>query len=89
MKVHMSTGFLRKLKRHYCICSYYRKGLLRCQHDERPCLDGGVRGLVHGGHARAVELPREALDVAFQWHRPHARLEVEEALHSIASPIQD
>ena len=40
-------------------------------------LDGRVRRLVHGGHARAVELPREALNVALKRHWPHAGLEVE------------
>ena len=43
-------------------------------------LDGGIGGLVHGGHAGAVELARVALDVALQRHRPHAGLEVEQAL---------
>ncbi len=45
-------------------------------------LDGGIGRLVHGGHARAVELAGEALDVALQRHRAHARLEVEQTLQS-------
>jgi hypothetical protein len=65
------------------------ENLLRCRHDERPCLDGSVRGLIHGGHARAVKFSREALDVALQRHWPHARFEVEETLHSFVSPVQD
>lgn len=43
-------------------------------------LDGSIAGLVHGGHAGAIELARVALDVALQGHRPHTWLEVEQPL---------
>lgn len=48
---------------------------------EGACLDGCVGRLVHGGHARAVELPREALNMGLQGHWPHAGLEIEQSLH--------
>ena len=48
-------------------------------------LDGGVAGLVHGGHAGAVKLAGVALDVTLQGHRPHAGLEVEQPLYTAPS----
>lgn len=49
--------------------------------------DGGIGGLVHGGHARAVVLSRKALDVLGQRHGAHRRLEVEEARLRDAEPV--
>ena len=40
---------------------------------------GGVDRLVHGGHAGTVVFPWEPLDVHLQLHRPHCRVEIEEA----------
>lgn len=45
-------------------------------------LDGSVGWLVHGGHAGAVEAASVPLDVALQWDRPHAWLEIEETLQA-------
>ena len=49
-------------------------------------LDGSIAGLVHGGHAGAVELARVPLDVALQGHRPHTWLEVEQSLQIKRAP---
>mmetsp|Transcript_21616 Transcript_21616/g.58162 ORF Transcript_21616/g.58162 Transcript_21616/m.58162 type:complete len:581 (-) Transcript_21616:369-2111(-) len=49
--------------------------------------DGAVRGLVHGGHARAVVLARVARDVNLKRHGANGRLEVEEARLAHAQPV--
>lgn len=55
------------------------------------CLDGSIAGLVHGGHAGAIELAGVALDVTLQGHRPHTWLEVEQPLQmmQISSASRD
>ena len=45
-------------------------------------LDGSVGWLIHGSHAGAIKAACVPLDVALQWDRPHAWLEVEQTLQA-------
>lgn len=66
---------------HQCLASGGDKDQDRLQRGVG--LDGSIGRLVHGGHARAVELAGVALYVTLQGHWPHAGLEIEQPLQGI------